>query len=241
MRLPATCTTPFSIGGELIGRTIRARSSIFIFSADVKDIKTFKTACSRNRALTFLMVRFRMISTMKIPLPALLIFWAASLGCAQPFGLTNRVANTTLRMPLASTPGINYRIPPDNPFVGATNFNGGAIDPNNVRTEFYAVGLRNPWRYSFDPVSGLLWLADVGQNAREEIDIIVKGGNYGWAYREGTMAGPKSPPPPGFTSIDPIYDYGRTLGNSVTGGFVYRGSRFPELYGAYIFGDYGSG
>src|SRR5436190_2994451 len=240
MRLPATCTTPFSIGGELIGRTIRARSSIFIFSADVKDIKTFKTACSRNRALTFLRVRLRMISTMKIPLPALLIFWAASLGWAQPFGLTNRVANTTLRMPLAPTPGINYRIPPDNPFVGATNFNGSAIDPNNVRTEFYAVGLRNPWRYTFDPCRGLLWLADVGQNAREEIDIIVKGGNYGWAYREGTMAGPKSPPP-GFTSIDPIYDYGRTLGNSVTGGFVYRGSRFPELYGAYIFGDYGSG
>jgi len=98
---------------------------------------------------------------------------------AQPFGLTNRLANTTLRMPLVPTPTINYRIPPDNPFVGVSNFNGAALIYTNVRTEFYAVGLRNPWRWSFDPVTGLLWLADVGQNTREEVDIIVKGGNYG--------------------------------------------------------------
>lgn len=177
---------------------------------------------------------------MKIPLWVLVFFWATSLGWGQPFGLTNRVANTTLRMPLAPTPTINYRIPPDNPYVGATSFNGVAVNSNNVRTEFYAVGLRNPWRYCFDPVTGWLWLADVGQGAREEIDIIEKGGNYGWAYREGTIAGPKSPPA-GFTSINPIWDYGRTEGNSVTGGRVYRGSRIPALYGAYVFGDYGSG
>ena len=178
--------------------------------------------------------------TMKNSLRVLAFFWVIPLGWAQPFGLTNRVANTTLRMPLAPTPTINYRIPPDNPFIGATSFNGAAVDPNNVRTEFYAVGLRNPWRYSFDPVTGWLWLADVGQNQREEVDIIQKGGNYGWAYREGTIAGPKTPPA-GFTSINPIYDYGRTDGNSITGGRVYRGSRLPALYGAYIFGDYGIG
>jgi glucose/arabinose dehydrogenase len=144
-------------------------------------------------------------------------------------------------MPLAPTPTINYRIPPDNPYIGATSFNGVPIaNPNSIRTEFYAVGLRNPWRFSFDPVTDLLWLADVGQNAREEVDIIYKGGNYGWAYREGLIAGPKSPPP-GFTSIDPIQDYPRTEGFSVTGGVVYRGSRIPTLYGAYIFADYGSG
>src|SRR5437867_5643196 len=71
---------------------------------------------------------------------------------------------------------INYSIPSDNPFVGATSFNGQPVDPANVRTEFYAVGLRNAWRFSFDPVTGLIWLADVGQNLWEEVDIIVKGG-----------------------------------------------------------------
>ena len=177
---------------------------------------------------------------MKAPLQIMAFLCATCMSWAQPSGLTNRLANTTLRMPLVPTPTINYRIPPDNPFVGVSNFNGAALIYTNVRTEFYAVGLRNPWRWSFDPVTGLLWLADVGQNTREEVDIIVKGGNYGWAYREGTIAGPKAAPP-GFTSIEPITDYGRTEGYSVTGGYVYRGSTMPELYGAYIFGDYGSG
>jgi glucose/arabinose dehydrogenase len=142
-------------------------------------------------------------------------------------------------------PVINYAIPPDNPFVGATSFNGSPVDPAQVRTEFYAVGLRNPFRYSFDRETGLLYLGDVGQSAREEVDIIVKGGNYGWAYREGLIAGPKAPTP-GFTSINPIQDYGRgttatNTGNSITGGLVYRGDRIPHLYGAYVFADYVSG
>jgi glucose/arabinose dehydrogenase len=180
---------------------------------------------------------------MKIPLRFLAFFLCTiSMGWAQPFGLTNRVANTTLRMPLAPTPIFNYRIPPDNPYVGATSFNGLPVNSNSVRTEFYAVGLRNPWRYSFDPVTGLLYLADVGQGAREEVDVIYKGGNYGWAYREGLIAGPKAAQaPPGFTHIDPVQDYPRSEGFSVTGGVVYRGSRIPALYGAYIFADYGSG
>ena len=179
---------------------------------------------------------------MKIPLRVLACFCAGSLGWAQPFGLTNRVENDTLQMPLAPTNvfTFNYRIPPDNPFVGVTSFNGLPVNSNNVRTEFYAVGLRNPWRWSFDRVTGLLYLADVGQGAREEVNVIHKGGNYGWAYREGFIAGPKAPPPlPEY--IDPIQDYPRAEGFSVTGGFVYRGSRMPELQGAYIFADYGSG
>ena len=101
----------------------------------------------------------------------------------------------------------NYFIPADNPWVGATNFNGQAVDPSNVRTEFYAVGLRNPWRMAFDPVTGWLYEGDVGQHGREEINIIVKGGNYGWSYREGTLQGPKGPGPAGLDLINPIHEY----------------------------------
>ena len=140
----------------------------------------------------------------------------------------------------------NYFVPIDNPFVH-TNLGGtwngvfnGALTPNLnlVRNEFWAVGLRNPWRFSFDRVTGWLYLGDVGQNQREEVDIITKGGNYGWAYREGIIAGPKAPPA-GFTHINPILDYSHTEGVSITGGIVYRGERLTELHGAYIFSDYG--
>ena len=141
-----------------------------------------------------------------------------------------------------------YSIPSDNPFIGATNFNGSVVKPANVRTEMWAVGMRNPWRYSFDSRTGELWCGDVGQDAYEEVDIITRGGNYGWAVREGLHAGPKGSPV-GFTSLPPIYEYPHTgfagdsnfKGNSVTGGLVYRGSRFASLQGAYIFSDYVSG
>lgn len=142
-------------------------------------------------------------------------------------------------------PSINtnrYRIPADNPFLGATNYNGWLINSNQVRTEFWATGLRNPWRMSFDPATGELWCGDVGQNALEEIDIIERGKNYGWAWREGTNAYTTSPwgatPPAGFAPTEPVWVYGRSLGRSVTGGVVYRGTRYPELDGAYIFADY---
>ncbi|MBI4657590.1 MAG: PQQ-dependent sugar dehydrogenase [Verrucomicrobia bacterium] len=134
----------------------------------------------------------------------------------------------------------NYAIPPDNPFVGATNFLGRLVNSTNVRTEFYAVGLRNPWRMSFDLPTGRLYAGDVGQDRREEIDLIVKGGNYGWNYREGIMAGSRAAPS-GFSAINPILDYPHSLGVSVTGGLVYRGNRFSQLYGRYIFADYSSG
>ena len=142
----------------------------------------------------------------------------------------------------------NYLVPQDNPFVGATSFNGVTVNPAQVRTEFYAVGMRNPWRMSFDPLTGHLYVGDVGQGAREEINVVTRGGNYGWAYREGTIAGPKAASAPaGFTHINPIQDYGRSpsgatnVGISVTGGVVYRGNRIPALYGYYVFADYGSG
>jgi len=138
----------------------------------------------------------------------------------------------------------NYAVPRDNPFIGTTNFNGVAVNAASVRTEFWAVGLRNPWRVSFDPDSGVLYCGDVGQDAREEIDVIVKGGNYGWAYREGTLGGPKTAPA-GFVSIPPIVQYshgnGTNQGNSVTGGVVYRGQKISQLYGVYVFADYVSG
>ena len=136
----------------------------------------------------------------------------------------------------------NYSVPKDNPFIGASTYNGLSVDSTKVRTEFWATGLRNPWRFTFDGKKNKIYCGDVGQNAREEIDIIVKGGNYGWAYREASIDGFKSDQTPeGFTSIDPIFEYERNLGISVTGGVVVRGSRFPELEGMYVFADYAKG
>ncbi len=137
-----------------------------------------------------------------------------------------------------------YTIPPDNPWIGAGSFNGAAINSGAVRTEFWAVGLRNPWRFSFDAATGRLWLGDVGQGAREEIDLIVRGGNYGWSYREGFIAGPRANPPAAATAtfIAPIWDYPNpSQGLSVTGGFVYRGAKIPALVGQYLFADFVSG
>lgn len=123
-----------------------------------------------------------------------------------------------------------YAIPDDNPFVSG----GGA-------PEVYAYGLRNPWRFSFDAETGQLWAADVGQNRLEEINLIVNGGNYGWNVREGTKC---YKPANGCASdglIDPIYEYGRSEGVSVTGGYVYRGEQIPVLRGWYVYADYAMG
>lgn len=134
----------------------------------------------------------------------------------------------------------NYRVPADNPFVGATQFNNLTVNPDQVHTEFWAVGLRNPWRMTFDPVTGKLVVGDVGQGAREEINVITKGGNYGWAFREGTIAGPKERPR-GVTAIDPVFEYPRSEGVSVTGGVFYWGDRMSELTGQYLFADFAHG
>ena len=139
-----------------------------------------------------------------------------------------------------------YAVPPDNPFVGATTFNGLPVDPARVHTEFWAVGLRNPWRMSFDPATGKLWCGEVGQNLHEEVDIIVRGGNYGWNFREATFpfvpkGATERTPPAGAKFIDPVWQYPRTEGLSITGGIVYRGGRHRDLQGKYVFADYVTG
>ena len=129
--------------------------------------------------------------------------------------------------------GLNYGIPAGNPFAG-----GGGLP------EIWAVGLRNPWRNSFDRETGDLWIADVGQGAREEIDFQpadAPGGlNYGWAFREGDIAGPKAPPTPTPATVNPIHVLTRSQGASITGGYVYRGP-IESLQGTYLFGDFISG
>ena len=138
-----------------------------------------------------------------------------------------------------------YKIPADNPYVGVTNFAGVTVDPAQVRTEFWAVGFRNPWRMSFDPVTGHLYLGDVGQHGREEINLVVKGGNYGWAWWEGNLPGPKSPAPAGVSLLQPIAQYTTgyetNRGFAVMGGVVYRGAKISQLAGAYVFSDFVSG
>jgi len=125
--------------------------------------------------------------------------------------------------------GQPYAIPPDNLFAG-----GGG------RPEIYAWGLRNPWRWSFDRATGELWVGDVGQNAWEEIDKVVRGGNYGWAIREGAHCyGASRCRTVGL--VDPVAEYGHDQGCSVTGGHVYRGKAIPALQGAYLYGDFCSG
>lgn len=123
-------------------------------------------------------------------------------------------------------PGMQYAIPRDNPFYGSTT----------DRPEIYAWGFRNPYSFSFDR-SGThqLFLGDVGQNLVEEVDIVVKGGNYGWKAKEGTLTFDPNLPQTGY--IDPIAEYYHPEGSAVIGGFVYRGSDIPDLVGTYVFGD----
>jgi len=124
--------------------------------------------------------------------------------------------------------GKKYGIPKDNPFVGQ----------EKAQPEIYAYGLRNPWRMSFDRKTGQLWLADVGQNLWEEINLITKGGNYGWARREGLHPFGAKGTGPKKDYIEPIWEYHHSVGKSITGGHVYRGKEFPELAGAYLYADY---
>jgi uncharacterized repeat protein (TIGR03806 family) len=133
-----------------------------------------------------------------------------------------------------------YAIPPDNPFAGGSMCMADSNVSANNCPEIYAWGFRNPWRWSFDSVSGTLWVGDVGQDTFEEIDQVRRGGNYGWNCREGAATYSRSC---GISTglIDPVHQYGRNLGNSVTGGYVYRGSALPALVGSYLFADFGSG
>ncbi len=146
-----------------------------------------------------------------------------------------------LRIEVAPPPGGSpvYSIPGTNRFAGnpqcGVNGTGTQECP-----EIYASGFRNPWRWSFDRQTGELWLGDVGQSTREEVDRVTPGGNYGWVCFEGTL-------PTGLACgsepnlLPPVAEYGRSAGTTVTGGYVYRGSAIPGLVGRYVFGDFGSG
>lgn len=131
--------------------------------------------------------------------------------------------------------GEPYAVPPDNPFVGVVD----------ARPEIWAIGLRNPWRFSFDPESGRLYIADVGQNRREEINAqpASEGGlNYGWNVMEGSRCFEPASDCDTAGLVPPVFEYDNTATQcSVTGGHVYRGEALPELQGHYFFGDYCGG
>lgn len=148
---------------------------------------------------------------------------------------TNTLLGKILRIgvdpPFAA--GKQYAIPPDNPFVG-----GGGLP------EIWAYGLRNPWRFSFDRATGRLFAGDVGQDSWEEVDIVTKGGNFGWSIMEGDHCFPPSVASCNMAGlILPITEYGHDVagGTAIIGGFVYRGSAIPALVGTYVFGDLSSG
>ncbi|MFO0878599.1 MAG: PQQ-dependent sugar dehydrogenase [Gemmataceae bacterium] len=127
--------------------------------------------------------------------------------------------------------GLPYAIPADNPFM----------KNDKARPEIWAYGFRNIWRMSFDRKTGKLWAADVGQNLWEEINLVERGGNYGWNPREGLHPFGIQGVGPNKAMIDPIWEYHHDIGKSITGGHVYRGSRVPALEGLYLYADYVSG
>ena len=128
---------------------------------------------------------------------------------------------------------LEYGIPKDNPFVDKPGF----------RSEIWALGMRNPWMLHWDFSTSMLYCADVGQHQKEEVNLIEKGGNYGWSFREGTQPFDlkKRSSPEGMKFIDPVFEYDHTQGTSISGGFVYHGDSLPELRSHYIFGDWGTG
>lgn len=125
----------------------------------------------------------------------------------------------------ASSPSQPYAIPADNPWPSV----------QGVRPEIFAYGVRNPWRMSFDRETGALWVGDVGQKQREEIDLVTRGANLGWGLMEGNLKLDASADPSKY--LAPVFDYPRALGTCVIGGVVYRGQRCPALRGNYVFGD----
>jgi glucose/arabinose dehydrogenase len=141
----------------------------------------------------------------------------------------DRLLGKMLRIDPRPEGGRDYGIPPDNPFLGR----------EGARPEIWAYGLRNPWRYSFDRATGDLWIGDVGQASREEIDFQPAssdgGENYGWDRYEGTLRFEGGGLP---DAVPPILEYGRDRGGTVIGGYVYRGTDIPALRGAYVFGDF---
>ena len=129
--------------------------------------------------------------------------------------------------------GLGYAIPEDNPFVGK----------EGMRGEIWAMGLRNPWGIDYDRKTGIFWLADVGQDLREEVNHIKKGANYGWSFREADQKFPKreDAAPKGSDFEEPVAVYGRPEGVSITGGVVYYGKKHSKLKGHFLYGDWGTG
>lgn len=145
----------------------------------------------------------------------------------------NELYGKLLRIDVDETSsGRPYAIPADNPF---------AENGEGIREEIFACGLRNPWKFSFDEERQWLWLADVGQNRLEEINVIESGQNYGWNIKEGTQVYEEEGETDAVELIDPVYEYDHSEGQSVTGGHVYDGQAHPELTGSYIYGDFVSG
>ena len=128
-------------------------------------------------------------------------------------------------------PGRAYSIPPDNPFVGVPG----------AREEIWAYGFRNPWRFSFDPITGQPWVGDVGQDLWELVELVSRGSNHGWPVMEGSHPfHPKTKPGP-TPIVSPVMEHHHREARSITGGYVYQGDKFPELRGAYLYGDYSYG
>jgi glucose/arabinose dehydrogenase len=155
--------------------------------------------------------------------------------------LTNNLLGKILRLDVSgTTAGRFFRIPGDNPFAAnplcGLDGTGTADCP-----EIFAWGFRNPWRWSFDRQAGDLWVGDVGARAREEVNRVVRGGNYGWRCLEGTQQTTLTCGTPTVAPTPPIAEYDHNQGQAVTGGFVYRGADIPGLVGRYVFGDYSSG
>jgi glucose/arabinose dehydrogenase len=161
-----------------------------------------------------------------------LLYWSLGDGAygSDPFHTAqdvNDALGSILRIDVDG--GVPYAIPPDNPFA-----HGGGLP------EIYALGFRNPFRMSFDRVTGDLWVGDVGEASREEIDRVIKGGNYGWPVREGsTCYAADTCATAGF--IDPVVEHTHDEAVAIIGGVVYRGSGIPDLAGSYVYGDWVTG
>ncbi|HKE43786.1 MAG TPA: PQQ-dependent sugar dehydrogenase [Steroidobacteraceae bacterium] len=175
-----------------------------------------------------------------------LYFGAGNGNAANPLDdsqRTNTLLGKMLRIDIRGTTAtVPYSIPPDNPFAASTalcNVNGDGGTENCP--EIYAWGFRNPWRWSFDRQNGDLWVGDVGEQSIEEVDRVVKGGDYGWRCFEGDQPTGLDCNSPPYPLLPPVAQYTHALGNAVTGGYVYRGSAIPSLIGQYIFTDFVSG
>ena len=147
-----------------------------------------------------------------------------------PLGNAQRLDTLFGKILRIDVSGEGYTVPADNPFVGVPD----------ARPEIWAYGFRNPWRMSFDRDTGVLWVGDVGQNLIEEVDIVVRGGNYGWNVLEGSQCY-NAASCDGSQTMLPVAEYTHADGCAVTGGYVYRGEQMPELEGWYIYGDFCSG